>query len=407
MQTVLLLLLFIAPTIQFRTRISLLNLAFMEPVVLVVSAVMILHQLYTKRVLTLPRNKFILLFSILLVWIFALGVLSPDIKKGINDIRAWFIPVLGFVALLTVKEGWVRWIKIYALSVVANSLLGILQYWTNSFRFFVPVEFSYQESRVAVAMVEGKATLVQLPFAAGLFGHANGYAMYLLGGLMIMLGYALMTKALWARVMTVLTGLALILSFSKTSIIMMAVLLAAFAVSCQSRRRKIRIFIYLSFFAVIGLAAAVFFVKYLPPEIFTTLQWRIGLWRIAFEVIGKYPLILMAGNGMELFGDIAYYWQPHNLYIFFLLQYGLPGLLLLLAILLNMVRSGLNVVSKYTSDDEKFLIIGVWLSILVCFLAGMLESSLLSIEYRMTFLTHIAMFFGLVGEVKRKSVLPV
>ena len=404
MLTVLLLLLFFAPTVQTRMSLGFVNLAFMEPLVLVVSALMILHQVYVRRTITLPRNNFMLFFAALLVWSIILGLLSPNTRTGFNDIRAWVIPALGFIALLTVREDWTYWIKIYVISIAANSLLGIIQYWTNSFRFFVPAELSYQAARTAVIVVAGKATLVQLPFAAGLFGHANGYGLYLLGGLMVMLGYALATKTLWARVMTVLTGLALILSFSKTSIIMMVVLLAAFVISRQNRERKIRIYFYLLGFAVFGLAAAVFLVKYLPPEIFTTLDWRVGLWRIALNTIGKNPLILIAGNGMDLFGDAAYWPQPHSLYVFFLLQYGLPGLLLLLAVFLNTIHSGFSMVSRLVSG-EKFLIIGVWLSILVYALIGFTESSLFSIEDRMIFLTHIAFFIGLSREFKNKGIL--
>ncbi len=406
MLTILLLLLFIAPTIQSRTDFGFVNLAFMEPVVLVVSALMILPQVYVRRAIILPRNNFVILFAALLAWSFTLGLFSPNLKAGFNDIRAWVIPALGFIALLTVREGWLHWIKIYVISIAVNSLLGIFQYWTNSFRFFVPAELYYQEARTAVIVVAGKATLVQLPFAAGLFSHANGYGLYLLGGLMVMLGYALATKTLWARVMTVLTGLALILSFSKTSIIMMAVLLAAFVISRQNRERKIRIFFYLSGFAVFGIVAAIFLVKYLPPEIFTTLTWRVGLWRIALNTIAKNPLILIAGNGMELFGAAAYWPQPHSLYVFFLLQYGVLGFLLLLAVLMKTIRSGFNVMIKYATG-EKILLIGLWLSILVYFLVGLTESSFLGIEDRMIFFTHVALFIGLSRELDKKEMQPV
>lgn len=405
MQTVLLLFLFMAPTIQTRMPLGFVNLAFMEPVVLGISVLMILRQVYMYRTITLPRNNFILLLTVLLVWSFVLGLLSPNTKEGINDFRAWVIPVLGFVAMLTVKEGWVHWLKIYILSIVVNSLLGLVQYWTNSFRFFVPAEFISQESRVAVTVVAGKVTLVQLPFAAGLFTHANGYAMYLLGGLLILLGYALSTKSIWARVLAIPVVLALILSFSKTSIIMMVVLLAAFVISCQNRERKIRIFFYLLGFAVFGFTASAFLVKYLPPEIFTTLDWRVGLWQIALNTIEKHPSILVAGNGMELFGGAAYWPQPHNLYVYFLLMYGLPGLLLLLTILMNIMRSGSDLLSRYVSD-EKFLLIGIWLSILSCFLIGLTETSLLGIEDRMIFLTRIVFFIGLSRELKNKDMQP-
>ena len=403
MLTILLLFLFMAPTVQARMQLGFVNLAFMEPVVLVVSGLMILRQVYFKRTITLPRNNSILFFFALLIWSFVLGILSPNTKLGFNDIRAWFIPALGFVALLTVKDGWVYWMKIYALSVVVNSLLGIVQYWANSFRYFVPTDFSYQGYRTAVIVVAGKVTLVQLSFAAGFFGHPNGYAMYLLSGLMILLGYAWATKTLWAKVLAIPIVLALILSFSKTSIIMMAILLAAFVISQQSRERKIKIYFYLSFSTVFGLAAAIFLLKYLPLEIFTTLYWRFGLWQIALDTIVKFPLILMIGNGLELFGSNAYYWQPHSLYVSFLLLYGVPGLLLILAILLNTVHSGYYLLSRYVSH-EKFMVIGVWFSILVFFLVGMTESSLLSIEDRMIFLTHIAFLIGLRRELDGKDM---
>lgn len=145
-----------------------------------------------------------------------------------------------------------------------------------------------------------------------------------------------------------------------------------------------------------------FLLRQVPSAYLGTLQWRSGLWKTAIEVIDDNPTILLIGNGMEEFALRAIYPQPHNLYIYLLLTYGLPGLALILGIDWYIVRFGYMAKRRQWFQHEP-LLAALRVGLTGYFLVSLVESNLTGIENRMLFLIVLACFIGLRREVQAEA----
>jgi len=393
MITVLLFLIFLAPTIEYRMRVGPVSFSLMEPVVLVASIFLFFREYVKKHSISWPRHKIFLILLVLLYWaIFAQVIFSDSTQTGLSDIRNWFVPILGFVALLSIKRGWEKVIGVYIFTVFLNSLLGIYQYLTNSFR---PFQITFGDSRLGISILNGEISLTYNNFALGLFTHPNDYGAYLVGGLMIALGFALTTRKFKDQIIIIPIVAALLFTFSKTSIVISVVLLLGFGVIWLRMRYPVLNWIYLPF-VIFLLIGAIFVVGYLPSAIFATYYWRVGLWEAAYEFFLQNPVFLLIGGGFIEYGKIAYYIQPHDLYIYMLLQYGLPGLVILLSILWETIME--TVLCFQTNSVNKMMLAGLFLAVLTTFAIGFTESTLFGIEPRMIFITWLALCIGFTRE---------
>ncbi|HEY1014639.1 MAG TPA: hypothetical protein VGE07_18155, partial [Herpetosiphonaceae bacterium] len=131
-----------------------------------------------------------------------------------------------------------------------------------------------------------------------------------------------------------------------------------------------------------------------------TLIWRIKLWDAALGLAGSQPSVLAVGGGMEDYGRIAIYGQPHNQLLHLLLSYGLPAVIWLGALAWRL-HSAASSMRQAGAMDREPLLASLWLGLWVFLAASMLEAPLVSIEWRMTFLLLIACFVGLRREILR------
>lgn len=396
MLTILLFLFFLAPTVQYRMQLGSVTISLMEPVVLIASIFLFLREYFLKHSISLPRNRIFQSLYMMLFWVFFTQIIfSKNTMEGLSDLRNWFIPILGFVALLSVKKDWRKWIGIYIFITFLNSLLGIYQYVTDSFR---PFQNTYGDTRLSIVFLNGGISYINTKFSIGLFAHPNTYAMYLLGGFMIALGLALSTRKIKDQIIIIPIATAIILSYSKTSIIMLAVLLLIFGFVWLRVKTSLLSWLYLP--AIILLLSGVLYgISFLPSEIFTTYYWRVGLWKIAYEFFLQNPTVMLIGGGLNKFGDLAYYGQPHNLFVYFFLLYGLPGLIILLSILWESIRSMIFYFQTNKAKD-KMMEAGLFMASVSLFAVGLTDSTLFGVENRMIFVTWLALFVGFVREIK-------
>lgn len=396
MLTILLFLFFLAPTVQYRMQLGSVTISLMEPVVLIASIFLFLREYFLKHSISLPRNRIFQSLYMMLFWVFFTQIIfSKNTMEGLSDLRNWFIPILGFVALLSVKKDWRKWIGIYIFITFLNSLLGIYQYVTDSFR---PFQNTYGDTRLSIVFLNGGISYINTKFSIGLFAHPNTYAMYLLGGFMIALGLALSTRKIKDQIIIIPIATAIILSYSKTSIIMLAVLLLIFGFVWLRVKTSLLSWLYLP--AIILLLIGVLYgISSLPAEIFTTYYWRVGLWKIAYEFFLQNPTVMLIGGGLNKFGDLAYYGQPHNLFVYFFLLYGLPGLIILLSILWESIRSMIFYFQTNKAKD-KMMEAGLFMASVSLFAVGLTDSTLFGVENRMIFVTWLALFVGFVREIK-------
>ena len=108
---------------------------------------------------------------------------------------------------------------------------------------------------------------------------------------------------------------------------------------------------------------------------------------------------MLIGGGLNKFGDLAYYGQPHNLFVYFFLLYGLPGLIILLSILWESIRSMIFYFQTNKAKD-KMMEAGLFMASVSLFAVGLTDSTLFGVENRMIFVTWLALFVGFVREIK-------
>jgi O-antigen ligase len=154
-----------------------------------------------------------------------------------------------------------------------------------------------------------------------------------------------------------------------------------------------------------GVGGAWFLQSAVVPSIssnmFETLQWRVNLWYAAFHLIQDYPLVLLYGNGTELLLPYlpASISEPHNLYIYLTLTYGMGGLLLMVLLVIVLIAFGWRDRLQQRMRQEPILA-GLWFAILGFLLVGFFEVNLQEIELRMLFLLVICCYIGLSRELR-------
>jgi O-antigen ligase len=400
MTDLLLLLLFLAPTIQYRVETGSVSFTLVEPVVLLVSGVLLAQQLVRRRRMVIVNDPLVFLCLGMACWAAFLGPWAADLKHGLSDIRDWAIPVLGYVVLVsTIRHGWRRWIALLLVAVVLQALLGIFQHVTNSARPFVADASAY---KTGFDVSPETSQLALVSFAVGLFSHPNGYAIFLFIGLMVMLGWrAIGYWRWWKMALLIPIGLALFWAYAKASLLVMV-----FAVIWLWLQRWLissrALLVMTGAFLLAGACGLWLAAQYVPAALLGTLYWRVGLWQTAFELIREQPMILFVGNGIDDFARQAYYGQPHNVYIFLLLQYGAIGLLWVMLIMSVIWRRGWRARREGLFAREPVLA-ALWIALLGYFAIGLVETNLLDIENRTIFFLAVACFAGLVRELRAET----
>lgn len=241
-------------------------------------------------------------------------------------------------------------------------------------------------------------------FAVAFFNHPNGFALYIFMALMAALGWWASSRASRVSKLLVVGSLALGLwwSFSKAGLVV-AVLAATFYM--LERILPSRSLLHLACWWLTACAAFTFWIasQLLPPALLNTFWWRTNLWGMAEEVIVTRPSILVFGDGLDVFALHAVYPQPHNLFLYILLDYGVLGLLLLCWIIIAIWRSGWSTRRQFGGRIPDSMQSGLWIALLGFFVVGLVESNLLGIEERMIFFSVLACYLGLRRESQRAN----
>ena len=432
MTVLLLFLVFLAPTIQYRVELRVFSFAVMEPVVLLASGVLLARALLKKQTVRIPGTWPEIGLIAIVAWAVLIRPWSQDGKHGLSDIRDWAIPVFTFLALrLAGRQDWRKAMDVFVIVIALTALIGIYQGFTGRFRPFMAQEanlkvapgqpppvagfrwdpasgltiweayaeyadLSEQGRAGEYAAAVDAASVVPPPFALGFFGHPNSTGMFLSAGFLLVLGWAVERMRAAGWLVSALVGLAFLLTYAETAYLVLACGLAAIIVLRRFRSLKAP-----AALVVVAVAAGALLLAGLPPTSFQTLAWRYGLWTTALALLSRSPLILLFGNGMDPYASLAYYFQPHNSYVYLLLEYGLLGLGLVLGVIASVAvkgwqdgRDGLWV--------RSFSLQALWIATLGFFAVGLTESVLLGIESRMIVLNFLACYLGL-----RRNVLAV
>jgi len=395
----LLLLIIITPTIQYRVDFGQFSFSLLEPIILLTAFLLFGTYIAQHKSISLLNSPSLIIITAILILTIIARPWSNNWKNGISDIRDWLIPWLAFLILMNlVKSTWGKWYSILLVWMFILAVFGIYQHLVNGIRPFISDTASFKTG-FELDNIDN-ARLLRVSYAAGFFSHPNSYGLYMLTAFLLALGWiAKQSKYLILGSMLLASiGIGLYWSYSKSSILMATVLIAGFFFIWWIRSLKL-MFIVVAILLLISGAIAIYVLPQIPPVLFSTFWWRVGLWKIALQVINQYPIILLLGNGMDIFGQYAYYPQPHSLYIYILLQYGLPGFSLVLALILRIFIHGWVLYrNKGFSDDPRIL--GLWLGLVGYFIVGLTESTLFGIENRVLFIIVLSAFEGLCFERK-------
>ncbi len=409
--SVLIFLLFLLPTIQYRVELGAFSFSVAEPLILIVGAFLLARQLFAERRLVLLNNPLPLLLLLLLGWMVVLRPWSSNFTNGLSDLRDWLLPVAVFVLLVsTVRSGWQRYAKFFLLIGVLQGGLAIYQALTNSARIF-------QTSGTALAkrgfLASPSGELPRASYGLGLFNHPNSIGYFLALQLLIWVGFfwSVRTRQKWLLLpIGALLGVALFLSYAKTSILAALILLPTLLLL---RHRQLAPLIALLPLLGLLVSFVAFGVGYtvdvstvhLPPEL-DTMVWRFQMWQDSVELLEQQPMILLVGNGDPALWELRGidFTHPHNLPLYFIIYYGLPGLFFLVAFTLVLCKLGVENASLLRASP---LLTALYLCVCTLPITGIVEALPNNLDSRMIYLNVCALFIGLLHEQKAARAQPL
>lgn len=399
-ETILLFLLFVTLTIHYRVEVGEVSFALIEPVALLVSAMLWAGQIVSRRRLVILKDPLVFLFAVITLWSFVIRPWGPDWVHGLSDVRDWAIPTVLFISLVSnIRLKWRRYINILLAVEIGLMMLGLYQVKVDGFRPFLAPEAAYKRGFYQLLDTSSAPS-----FAVGFFGHPGVFAEYLFVGLVILVSVPWQGQWKWLRVVLFIGFVTAVLyTFSKTVTISLPVALSLFWVLKHSRRHfwlRISLVSIVSGLLIIGL-----FMRKVSSEpfVFATFVWRVNQWQSGLSLLITYPMILLTGNGVDI-GILQGLLQgnPHNIYLFMLLQYGLLGLVLILLMFIAIFRRGLQAYTLGWMKQEP-LLAGLWIAIIGLLFFGLFGTSLSYVEFRVMFAVVVSLFVGLWHEKRLET----
>ena len=411
----LLFLLFLTVTIEYRVDLGPLSVALVEPFALLFSGAVLLpplikkRQLFLKELLSKILNEpLVYLFVLMVVWALLIRPWAINWKNGLSDIRDWAIPAITFVAFLQLDyRDWRKWLGLFLLVVYLNSLLGIYQHLTDSGRPFVNDMSIYKKD---VNFITGNE-VTEAAFAAGLYSHPNQLGIYLFTGFMMALGWITSKTKLhvrfdvdfhWAKYLLLAPVLlALFWTYSKASLLVTGLAFGVWVLHHLIKPTKTFLYV-LGGGAILGFIVIFIIQTFLPWAVVGSFLWRFGLWQIAFETMAEHPIILLFGNGLDLYALEAYHGQPHNQYVFALLQYGVIGLLITLAVAGRIWYIGLQARLEGLMERQP-LLVALWIALLGFLIISIVETTWLALLNRLFFVLVMSIFLAIYKDINQQN----
>ncbi len=391
----LIIILLILPTVHYRVNVGLFSFNTVEPFVIVTTFLLFGAYIHQRKRLYFVRSPFLIVILVILLWTALIRPWALDWQNGFSDIRDWLFPLFIFFILnILARNKWEHWSLVIISWMLILAVFGIIQHVINGARPFVSELASYKTG-FDIFTIKANQQLSHVSYAVGFSSHPNSYGLFLLNGFLLTLGWVVKQKKgfIYRFIILAIIAMGLYWSYAKSSIFILIGMVFIFLLLWRVKSLKV-IGLILAIFGFIAIIIIGNILPRLPAASFSTFWWRVGLWKIALELIIQQPQILLTGNGIDIFAQSAYFFQPHNLYIEYLLQYGIPGLLLLFSLILMIIIQGWKYYQNGWFHKEPRLL-GLWLALLSYFAVGITESTFLDIEKRAYFLIFLAAFEGL------------
>jgi hypothetical protein len=401
-------LILIGPTIVYRLEFGLFSISVMEPLVLAAAAgIWWLHrrslangQAIRATLADRPIRFVAVALGVLMGWVLLQGLWIDSKTSWLSDIRDWGVPLVAYaVMLICLRRGWQRWTLLVIAVACAQSALAVFQMLTNSFRPFATPMASYKAGFMVDSATQHPEAV---SFGLGLFGHPNPLAMYLLTALLLGAGWLWLPGHWPAKVAALLLlALGLASTYSKSSILL-AGLIGGVMLAERVVRGNRRLGAAIAGWVAVCSAGVFLVIKLLPNLWLSTFSWRVGLWRTAAGVVEQTPAISVLGAGMDDYARQAVHGQPHNVFVFLILRYGVLGIICLGAIMWRINREAWALRTRGVLARQPLLAV-LWLALWGYLLNGLLESTLLDIYGRTFGLLMVTCFLGLRRETLEET----
>lgn len=364
-------------TVEYRIDLGPLSVAIVEPFVLLAALIVLLPKLIRREAIEW-RNPVFLLFAGITAWAMIIRPFSPDWKHGLSDIRDWLVPTVFVLTLLnTTPRRLDTWSTAFVGVLLFNSLFGIFQHFVDGFRFFT------NPLGIFKSTLDGSDSAA---FGVAFFDAPNGFGLYLAVATPFFYGWLrthLQRYGYLRYLLLLIPFLALYYSYSRTSLLVVGAIILFLALEALIRSTP-RFIQLSSLFLGIGAALVAVGLYLLPHVLLRTIWWRIALWEIAGITLRDNNMVWLFGNGVDRFIPLSFYPQPHNLFVFMLLEYGIVGLLFTFAIIGWLLSTGLQ--ARREDYFKSFpQIAPMWIGTLGIFAIALTETTWISLNARLLF----------------------
>ena len=382
--------LFASASFQWEFGPDPLRVALVEPVALVVLVYLIVSG--TPSVERPRLHGVAWLWLGLAAWAGLQWLVATDWRFGARDVRQLILAALILAALLRRRDFDPRRAAWIAIGVAGLSALAAdTQRLTGWFE--PPFATVYYKDVLTAPTGAG------VPVAVGFFTNANVFAGFIFWPFLISVGRLIRgPQRLLAGTLTLLLALSLYWSLAR-GVIAGAVLGTVFLFMFLKVRRRELAFGLVTLLAALSTGVILVIASTHPQSgFFLTLGLRRVLWDAVFEMMRRTPTFLISGvgahaidylHGFALLGRE----DPHNMYLYVLVHYGLAGLAAIVLTAWGVLGGGWLALgeTRRNPDAVWIAIFSGWAALLVM---GMLDSYFTDAPWRIWFMLMLAILLA-------------
>lgn len=351
------------------------------------------------------RDPLLLLMGFLIVCSQAIWLFSKDWGFDLNELR-WQILAAGTFLLFLryCQDGWRWFLLMFMATAVLAALVADVQALTNA---FVP---PFSASGIKVIYLSNTLS-IQQRMAIGFFRHPNAFGAYAFWPFLISLAGVSDSRWRWWSILGLsLFGLSMYLSFYRGILFAAAFALLLWAMTKYplSPRRSAFVMLFVTFGAV-G-ASVMLFVTFgaLAARFFGTLLYRADLWNAALQFFGQDARVALLGAGFSPTVALASSQarsDPHNAYLYMLMHFGVPGLLVFVLMGWIILKRGWQDFRR-RSGGKQALVTALWIGSICWYLTDAFDSRITTSEWIILQVAMLALFWAVSGEIRNGPMRP-
>jgi hypothetical protein len=296
-------------------------------------------------------------FRVFAVWSGLLWLFSTNWPERGGMFLDWLLAALLVECLLRSPwNDWKRIASLYVWAALPTCVWGVMQHAMGI--GLAPKDFAGWSSNAA-----------SIPIA-GFFGHPNDLAVYLFWPLLVCIGLVWAYHS-WRRIvyglLTLLYGLVMYWTISRTTLLAVGFVAVLAALVILIPRRRIFLLVAAIGAGLTAIAIAWIFLTIPFNQINVTLSGRLYLWNQALQVIFLDKYLLAFGYLSVPPANLSVWYIPHNIYILSWIEFGVPGLLVLMGLAAYLLYSGWK---RYEKLRSHFPAAVLWGGLAGLFLIG-------------------------------------